>query len=264
MLPESFLNPPGPNRVTGTKRPIVSSEISYDNKKLCTQPSDEWPSRRTDTESSNGPNSCGGFGISSTPNFGNPELWNSLHSETQWSNDIPAAVFGGANSNANLPAAESGPFLFDCVPTQNHEISLQCSPGADSSYHQPRIQQGLNTFNPYFTFDENRIINPCLEWSDDANFIYDSNILESWANLGPCSEPQTNNISTWIDITTDPEQGSGYQRLGLTAPPQSKATDIMPKCEEAPTSLKEAESSSTEDSSRLLRTVMCDNQDQSG
>lgn len=265
---ESLLDPPEPSQLTGEKRLPAFSDVGRDAKRLCTQP-DQLPPGSVDSRFSDRSNSWGGFRIASNPESGDAASQYEIDAAINWSNAELPGFFGGLDSTANAQEAGADPFLFDFIPAQMGDMNMQSSLGADRPYQQPEIQGNTNTFDLHYSVDANKATIPRLQLSHDPGASYNSNKLESMLLPdqfhSPFTEPLVDGTSTWIDSNTDPENGSGYQPLGAFASPGFEAIEIAPKAEGTlVTSLEEATSVGSEDTSEFWSTLIDHNKDSSG
>lgn len=229
MRPESSLDPPEPSQFTSSKRVGEVSAVGRETKRLCPQPSDLPPGSAA-LELSSGHNSWGGFGIASNPEFGNAMPQYGIDPETEWRNTVPPDIFG-LDSTPNPPIAGSGPFLFNTVPAQMCGMNVQSNPGADSLYHQPENQESANTFDSQYSFDASKSIIPSLELSHDFAYGYSGNSLESWILPDSSCSPFTpfiDGTSTGMNVTTGPENGSGYRLLGSFVSHEPDTIEMAP------------------------------------
>ena len=266
MRLESSLDPLEPSQFTSAKRLGEVSAIGRETKRLCPQPCDLLPGS-AGLELSNAHNWWGGFGIASNPEFGNAVPQYGIDPETAWRNTVPPGVFG-LGSTPNPPTAGSSPFLFNAVPTQMCETNIQSNPGADSLYYQPENQESTDTFNSQYSFGASKSITPGLELSHDFDFSYSGNALESWILPDSSCSPFTpfiNGTSTGMNVTTGPENGSGYQPLGPFVSHELDTIEMALNGEGTlVTILEEPESVGNEDSSESFSTVLGHNKDLSG
>jgi hypothetical protein len=214
-------------------------------------------------------NSWGGFSIASNPESGDAASQYEIDTVINWSNAELPGFFGGLDSTANAQEAGADPFLFDFIPAQVGDMNMQSSLGADSLYQQPEIQGNTNTFDLHYSFDANKATIPRLQLSHDPSASYNSNMLESMLLpdqfYSPFTEPLVDGTSTWIDSHTDIKNSSGYQPLGPFASRGFEAIEIAPKTEGSlVTSLEEANSVGSEDTSEFLSTMIDHNKDSSG
>lgn len=159
---ESLLDPPEPDQFTGTKRLSALSDVGHQTKRLCTSLS-ELPPGSAALELSNGYNFWGESSVATNLEFGNAALQYSVDPEIDWSNAVPSGILVGLDSAPNPLASGSGPFLFDSMPSQMRETTMQSSPEADRLYHQPEIQGSTNMFDLHYSFDANKIITPSVK-----------------------------------------------------------------------------------------------------
>lgn len=265
---ESLLDPPEPSHFAGTKRLPDLPDVGHETKKPRTQAS-QFQHESAALELSNGRNSWGGFSITPSPEFGNAALQYGIDPEIEWSNAVPPGICSELSSAPNPPALESGPFFFDSTTAQMFEKNMQGSPGADKPHHRLETEGIINTFDLDYPFDANKMFAPTLEMSHDPNDCYIGSLSES--RMVPDSsnstfmEPLIDAASTWIDINTEPEEGSEYWPLGPFASSGPETVEIVFKSERNLVgSLQETKSVGNEDFSAYFSPGLDHNKDPLG